>query len=128
MADLLRKYRGPVVIMVGQGWLKMYLKFDEIVPSVFILCKKMITTNEKACLMPRSCCFVPLAAAIAPKSLRGVYYALRGGNHVIHYRQSHWKKLVRGAVNHHRGPGETFLQKHILEMIFHQRIKAQSMT
>ena len=24
----------------------MYLKFDEIVPTVFILCKKMITTNE----------------------------------------------------------------------------------
>ena len=44
----------------------MYLKFDEIVPIVFILCKKMIRTNETACLTPRSCCYVPVAAAIAP--------------------------------------------------------------
>ena len=45
----------------------MYLKFDEIVPIVVILCKKMIfiTTNETACLTPRSCCYVPAAAAIA---------------------------------------------------------------
>ena len=50
----------------------MYLKFDEIVPIVFILWKKMkTTTNEKACWTPRarSCCYVPLAAAT--KSLRG---------------------------------------------------------
>ena len=28
----------------------------------------------------------------------GLYYALRGGNHVMHFRQSYWKKLVRGAI------------------------------
>ena len=48
------------------GWLKMYLKFDEIVPIILILCKKMITTNEKECLTPQSCCYVPEAAVIAP--------------------------------------------------------------
>ena len=36
-------------------------------------------------------------AAIAP--YEGVYYALIGGNHVMHFRQSFWKKLVRGAIN-----------------------------
>ena len=60
----------------------------------------MKITNEKACLTPRSSCYVPLAAAIAPKESQGegVYYALRGGNHVMHFRQSHWKKLVLGAI------------------------------
>ena len=69
----------------------MYLKFDEIVPIVFILCKKMITRNETACLTPWSCCYVPVES-------KGVYYALRGGNHVMHFKQPHWKKLVRGAI------------------------------
>ena len=80
----------------------MYLKFDEIVPILFILCKKMITTNETACLTPRSCCYVPVAAVIAPppKSLRGgILCSERGGNHVMHFSQPHWKKLVRGAIN-----------------------------
>ena len=49
----------------------MYLKFDEIVPIVFILCKKMITTNETACLTTRSCCYVSVAAAIAPEESQG---------------------------------------------------------
>ena len=38
------------------------------------------------------------AAAIAPYESEGVYYALIGGNHVMHFRQSYWKKLVRGAI------------------------------
>ena len=33
-----------------------------------------------------------------PLRVSGVYYALRGGNHVMHFRQSDWKKLVRGAI------------------------------
>ena len=49
----------------------MYLKFDEIVPIVFILRKKMITMNETACLTPRSCCYVLVAAAIAPYEYQG---------------------------------------------------------
>ena len=36
--------------------------------------------------------------SLPPNSLRGVHYPLRGGNHVMHFRQSHWKKLVRGAI------------------------------
>ena len=39
------------------------------------------------------------AAAIAPYESEGVYYALIGGNHVMHFRQSYWKKLVQGAIN-----------------------------
>ena len=70
----------------------MYLKFDEIVSIVFILCKKMITTND---LTPQPCCYVPVVESQGG----GVYYALRGGNHVMHFRQPHWKKLVRGAIN-----------------------------
>ena len=38
-------------------------------------------------------------AAIAPYESEGVYYALIGGNHVMHFRQSYWKKLLRGAIN-----------------------------
>ena len=38
------------------------------------------------------------AAAIAPYESEEVYYALKGGNHVMHLRQSYWKKLVRGAI------------------------------
>ena len=38
------------------------------------------------------------AAAIAPYESEGVYYALIGGNHAMHFRQSYWKKLVRGAI------------------------------
>ena len=38
------------------------------------------------------------ASAIAPYESEGVYYALIGGNHVMHFRQSYWKKLVRGAI------------------------------
>ena len=51
-------------------------------------------------LTPRSCCYVPVAPAIASLESQGgmVYYALRGGNHVVHFRQSHWKKLVRGEI------------------------------
>ena len=47
----------------------------------------------------RSCCYGSQRRPLPPKSLRGVYYALRGGNHMMHFRQSHWKKLVRGAIN-----------------------------
>ena len=39
------------------------------------------------------------AAAIAPYESQGVYHALRGGIHVVHFRQSHWKELVRGPIN-----------------------------
>ena len=31
----------------------------------------MITTNEKAFLIPQSCCYVPVAAAIAPYESQG---------------------------------------------------------
>ena len=41
----------------------------------------------------------PKAAAIAPYESEGVYYALIGGNHVMHFRQSYWKKQLRGAIN-----------------------------
>ena len=43
------------------------------------------------------------AAAIAPYESEGVYYALIGGNHVTHFRQSYWKKLVRGAISKNTG-------------------------
>ena len=47
-------------------------------------------------------CLVTMARSGGHCPLRvsggGVYYALRGGNHVMHFRQSHWKKLVRGAI------------------------------
>ena len=46
----------------------------------------------------RSCCYGSQRRPLPPKSLGGVYYALRGGNHVMHFRQSDWKKLVRGAI------------------------------
>ena len=39
------------------------------------------------------------AAAIVPYESGGVYYALIGGNHVMHFRQSYWKKILRGAIN-----------------------------
>ena len=48
----------------------------------------------------RSCSYGSQRRSLPPKSLRGVYYALRGGNHVMHFKQSHWKKLVRGAINY----------------------------
>ena len=38
------------------------------------------------------------AATIAPYESEGVYYTLIGGNHVIHSRQSYWKKLVRDVI------------------------------
>ena len=38
------------------------------------------------------------ATAISPLQSEGVYYTLIGGNHVMHFRQSYWKKLVRGAI------------------------------
>ena len=38
------------------------------------------------------------AAAIAPYESEKVHYALIGGNHVMHFRQSYWKNLVRGAI------------------------------
>ena len=42
-------------------------------------CKKMITTNEMAYLGPRSCCYVPVAAAIAPlESQGGILCSERG--------------------------------------------------
>ena len=39
------------------------------------------------------------ATAIAPYESEGVYCALIVGNHVMHFRQSYWKKLLRGAIN-----------------------------
>ena len=39
------------------------------------------------------------AAVIAPYESEGVYFALIGGNHVMHFRQSYWKKLVRGTIS-----------------------------
>ena len=30
--------------------------------------------------------------------IRKLYYGLRGGNHMTRFRQSYWKKLVRGAI------------------------------
>ena len=42
------------------------------------------------------------AAVIAPYQSEGVYYALIGGNHGMHFRQSYWKKLVRGAISANR--------------------------
>ena len=58
----------PIIGRLIVRLVKIYLKSDEIVPIVFILnlCKKMITTNETACLTPRSFSYVPVAAAIVP--------------------------------------------------------------
>ena len=49
------------------------------------------------------------AAAIAPYESEGVYYSLIGGNHVMHFRQSYWKKLVRGAIKVHSSIGITVI-------------------
>ena len=86
----------------------MYLKFDDniyiICHNCFILCKKMITTNKTACLMPRSWLLCPCSGGHCPLRVSGgiqMYYALRRGKHMMHFRQPHWKKLVRGAINGH---------------------------
>ena len=82
MADLLQKYRGSVVIMVVRGGAEMI-------------------NNEQTGSLNASVLLLWLAAsAIAPLRVSGggVCYALRGGNHMMHFRQSNWKKLVRGAI------------------------------
>ena len=33
-----------------------------------------------------------------PLRSKGVYFALIGGNQVMHFGQSYWRKLVRGAI------------------------------
>ena len=40
-----------------------------------------------------------MAQSGSPYESEGVYYALIGGNHVMHFRQSYRKKLLRGAIN-----------------------------
>ena len=37
-------------------------------------------------------------AAIVRHESEGVYYTLVGGNNVMHFWQSYWKKLVRGTI------------------------------
>ena len=37
---------------------KMNLKCDEIDPILFILCKKMITMNQKTWLITQFCCYI----------------------------------------------------------------------
>ena len=48
--------------------------------------------------MPWSYCYGSQLWPLPPMSLRGVYYALTGGNHLMQFRQSYWKKLVWGAI------------------------------
>ena len=65
-----------------------------------------------------SCCYGSKRRPLPPKSLRGVYYALRGGNHVMHFRQSHWKKLVRGAIRKYKGSVVNMVATHWLTEAF----------
>ena len=48
--------------------------------------------------MPWPCCYGSHRRPLPPNSLRGVYYTLIGGNHLMNFRQFYWKKLVRGAI------------------------------
>ena len=72
----------------------MYMKYDKSSK----LYEEMINDEQQGSLNVMVLLLCITAAAIALYESEGVYYALIGGNHVMHFRQSYWKKLVQGAI------------------------------
>ena len=78
----------------------MYMKFEKLSEYYW-----KITNNDQTGSLNATVLLLGLAAAaIAPYESEGVHYALIGGNHVMHFRQSYWKKLVRGDIKRYRLP------------------------
>ena len=58
----------------------------------------MINNKQPGSLNARVLLLWLTVAVIAPYQSEGVYYTLIGGNHVMHFKKSYWKKLVLGAI------------------------------
>ena len=72
----------------------MYLKFDK--SSDYH--EEMINNERPGSFNVMVLLLWLTAAAIVPYECEVVYNTLIGGNHVMHFRLSYWKKLVRGAI------------------------------
>ena len=72
----------------------MFMKFDKSSEKY----EEMMINEQPGPLNVKVLLLWLMAATIAPYESEEVYYALIGGNHVMHFRKTYWKKLVRGAI------------------------------
>ena len=82
----------------------------------------MITTNETACLTPRSCCYVPVVAAIVPSEYQGgILCSERGQSHDA-FQATPLEETSRGAINtlyHACIPILSLIGQHMLDFVLH---------